>query len=496
VPISDVRVGDRLLVLPGERIPCDGIVLDHPALVDEQILTGESTPRWKEAGAAVHSGTLNTETSLHLEVLAPAAEGTLSRFVALMRQALQAKSPYQRLADHASAIFLPVVIFLAIAAGAWHGFHAGMDQGLLTGLAVLLIACPCALGIATPLATWIAIGEAARARVVIRGGEALERLAGVKAVRFDKTGTLTTGTPTVLLSAVADGEDRCKVLTAAAGLARASNHAYSVAIRKAVSVQPEHWTNVTANVRTLTGLGLTAPGADGEVLALGSPRLMNDLGLTWPAELSGHVETAQANAMAIVCIGWGGKVRGCFSLQEELRPRAAETLEKLGALKLDLAVLTGDHNGRAAALQKLLGVPVLGELLPEDKVKAIAETQRRVGWTAMVGDGLNDSPALAQSDVGIALACGADITRDAASICLLGDELDRLPWLFELARRTVRTIRLNLFWAFAYNVVGVGLACLGLLNPILAALAMVLSSGFVITNSLRLRQLQQPEAAA
>jgi P-type E1-E2 ATPase len=286
------------------------------------------------------------------------------------------------------------------------------------------------------------------------------------------------------------------VLTAAAGLARASNHAYSVAIRKAVSVQPEHWTNVTANVRTLTGLGLTAPGADGEVLALGSPRLMNDLGLTWPAELSGHVETAQANAMAIVCIGWGGKVRGCFSLQEELRPRAAETLEKLGALKLDLAVLTGDHNGRAAALQKLLGVPVLGELLPEDKVKAIAETQRRVGWTAMVGDGLNDSPALAQSDVGIALACGADITRDAASICLLGDELDRLPWLFELARRTVRTIRLNLFWAFAYNVVGVGLACLGLLNPILAALAMVLSSGFVITNSLRLRQLQQPEAAA
>jgi heavy metal translocating P-type ATPase len=490
VPTNTVRAGDHLLVPAGERVPCDGIVLGQPASVDEQFLSGESAPVLKLVGAQVYSGTLNLESELQVAVTASAAEGTLARFVELVRAALQAKTGYQRLADRCVAVFLPLVGLVTVLAFAWHASRSGLDQGILAALAVLLIACPCALGIATPLAAWVALGQAAQARIVIRNGAALEKLAEARAVRFDKTGTLTTGAPRVREVLLAHGEERPQVLRTAAALAGSSTHPYAEAIRRQAK-EEGLLPAATMAAETLAGRGLVARDADGQLMVLGSPRVMEEFQLFRPAETAAELSANQS--LPLTCLAWQGRVRACFIFQEELRPESRRVLAELTALGLDVAVLTGDHQARGAALAATLGVPVQSELLPEAKLAAIEKTQRTLGTTIMVGDGINDAPALARSDVGIALACGADLAREAADICFVGTNLQQLPWLLLLGSRTVHTIRMNLFWAFLYNIVGIGLACTGCLNPIVAALAMVLSSGLVLTNSLRLRRLQFAE---
>lgn len=493
IPLEQVAPGDVLRVVAGERFAVDGRVLSGSAAVDEQLLTGESRPAVKEPGDAVLSGTLNLDGDLRVEVVAPASAGSLRRLIDAVHAARRSKGRYQRLADRIACWFVPLVIAVALAAAAWHGTRHGVDEGLLAGLAVVLIACPCALGLATPLAVWAAFGQAAGHQVLLRSGEALERLAGVQAVCFDKTGTLTSGHARVVAMHHDEAAQRSVVRRRAAGLASASRHPLAAAVADygageefGLEAEPM-WTSV----RSLAGRGLEGrlPADDGrtvETVYLGSMRLMEEAGLVVPEALAAAMDDALGKSHSLCCIGWAGRVRGVYSFSEETRPEAEPALEHCRALGLHLTILTGDVAARGAALAARLGLRVHAQLLPEEKVAALGELRALVGPTAMVGDGINDAPSLAAADVGIALGCGADLSRQSADICLLGDDLRRVPWTMDLARRCVAVIRQNLFWAFAYNVVGIGLACAGLLNPIWAAAAMLASSLLVISNSLRL----------
>jgi heavy metal translocating P-type ATPase len=497
--LQEVRVGDWLRVLPGERIPCDGEIVKGRASVDEQILTGESKPRLVKAGDRLYSGSLNLDGELVLLATAPPRGGTLARLIDLVHTARRSRGRFERLADRVSAWFLPGVISAALAAFAYHASQYGLQEGILTGLAVILIACPCALGLATPLAIWTSLGQAAKAQVLFRSGEALERLAVIRAIRFDKTGTLTTGTPAVAACTVAWPAEQDEVLTLAAQLASRSTHLYALAIQEftlrlaAVSGPNPPDTGRAAHssdfaeTRTLPGRGVTAllPGSAFRVY-LGSPFWMEEEGLSWSGELSAALAMATQAGQPVACIGWEGAVRAVFAFCEALRPEARTVVDRLHSQGLDVAVLTGDCTASASVIAREIGAAVLSEMLPEAKVAAIASARRTFGAVAMVGDGINDAPALAASDVGIAMGCGADLSRESAAVCLLGNDLLRLPWVVDLARRTVRVIRQNLFWAFFYNTAGIVLACSGRLNPVLAALAMILSSFFVVANCLRL----------
>jgi heavy metal translocating P-type ATPase len=497
LPLDQVRPGDCLRVRAGERIPCDGRVLRNTAAVDEQALTGESLPTAKGPGDRVYGGSLNLDGDLYVVATAAARAGLIARMIELVRQAGRQQGRYQRLADRVSAWFLPAVAVIALAVLAWHTSHSGPDQGILGALSVVVIACPCALGLATPMAVWAALGQAARAQVLFRHGEALERLAAVRAIRFDKTGTLTTGDPTVAAFTVNPSDEPAAVLAVASQLAASSTHAYARAVCRFAQSQgmPDTPPTAPADVRTLPGKGLTAmlPSLSGAG-SLGSARLMADSGLVLTSALAGVVNQAQDAGCPLTCIGWSGHVRGVFVFREELRPEATEALALLQQQGLDVAVLTGDGAARAASLGRELRVPVTAGLLPEDKVTALAEARCGLGLVAMVGDGINDAPALAAADVGIALGCGADVSRETAAVCLLGNDLLRLPWAVALARRTVRVIKQNLFWAFLYNTAGIALAATGRLGPVPAALAMTVSSLLVVTNSLRFRTAGPPVA--
>lgn len=491
IPLDQVARGDLLRILPGERFPADGTVERNSALVDEQVLTGESRPTLKEPGGRILGGTLNLDGDLVVRVGAIGAEGTLARVIELVKQARTAKGRYQRLVDQVSSWFFPVVACIALVAFAVHSFRGSIEQGLMAGLAVSLIACPCALGLATPLAVWSAIGRAAAHQVLFRGGEALERLAEVKAIRFDKTGTLTTGTAAVQSCLAEHPDEAGEIVSRAAALAASSSHSLSQAIVELQKANSGGSSERAEQVRVVPGRGVIGTvhrGCLDVPVSLGSPTLMAEQGLRMPPLLSRAVEKARGEGLSLSLVGWSGETRGLFVFNERWRPGFAATIAWLKAAGLDVGVLTGDHAARGQAIARDLGVSVEAELLPDQKVDSISRAQSELGPVAMVGDGVNDAPALAASDVGIALGCGTDVSRDSASICLLGDDLTRIPWTMELARRTIGVIRRNLFWAFGYNALGVIAAAWGWLNPAVAALLMVGSSAVVIGNSLRLRQ--------
>ncbi len=489
VALNEVVPGDEIRVLPGQRIPADGQVLSRQACVDEQVITGESLPCTKTTGDTVYGGTLNLDSVLALRVAVPSEAGAMARLIRAVRQARQQSGRYEKLADRVTAWFVPGISVVAVGAFAWHAHTGGFQAGVQTSLAVLLIACPCALALATPLAVWAAVGRAAGLGIVFRDSRSLERLAEVRAVRFDKTGTLTDGAPVVCRLVLAPGTSNDEVLRRAVLLAQASQHPVAQAIlsfaqRSGIEQSPL----AVAHVETRTGHGLLLKSTDRDkATCLGSPRFVSDQGLQIPPVLEAAIEQAMRDGTPLCCIGWGTTMRGVFFLSESLRAEAASVLTTLQEQGFDVAVLTGDHPARGAAISRRLGVRVVAELLPDDKVDELRRAQRQLGAAMMVGDGMNDAPALAASDVGIAMGCGADITRDSADVCLLGNNLASIPLVIGLARQTVRTIRQNLFWAFAYNSVGILLAVSGRLNPILAAIAMSLSSFFVVSNSLRLR---------
>jgi heavy metal translocating P-type ATPase len=491
IPLRQVERGDRLRILPGERFPADGTVDRDAALVDEQVLTGESRPVLKEPGGRILGGTLNLDGDLVVRVTAVGAEGTLARVLELVRQARLAKGRYQRLVDRISSWFLPIVAGVAVAAFAAHWAVGSLEQGLMAGLAVSLIACPCALGLATPLAVWSAIGQAAEHQVLFRGGDALERLADLRAIRFDKTGTLTTGTAIVQACEVEHPIDQQTVLDRAAALAASSSHALSDAIVAYHAASSATVQFPTHQVRVVPGRGVVGTlegNGPSRSVSLGNSLLMEDRGLRLGPVLKSEAEKAHDAGLSMAMVGWDKEVRGILVFSEEWRADLAGVIVWLKAAGLDVGVLTGDHAGRGRAIARELGVTVEADLLPDQKVQSISRARRDLGPVAMVGDGVNDAPALAASDVGIALGCGTDVSRDSAAICLLGNDLDRIPWTLELARRTIVVIRRNLFWAFGYNTLGVITAALGWLNPAVAALLMVASSAMVIGNSLRLRQ--------
>ncbi|OYW24240.1 MAG: copper-translocating P-type ATPase [Planctomycetales bacterium 12-60-4] len=484
-PRSQVLMGQLLRVGAGERIPVDGCVIRGRAVVDEQFFTGESAPVEKQLGDRVLGGTLNLDGDLVISVAALPSAGALGRLIEAVRTARLAKGHFQNLADRWSQWFFPIIsIFAGLTFGV-HTWLGGWETGLLTALSVVLIACPCALALATPLAVWAALANAATKGVLFRSGAALERLATIRAIRWDKTGTLTTGAPEVRSLLCEQESERAGIEQLAAALVSASTHTFSRAVGEYLGAIPTEST--FTEVQTVAGRGLVGQDANSGAVRLGSRRWMADGQLSIGPRLESLLSHPENAVASLVFVGWNGCVRGVFVLQETLRPEAAATLQDCHALDIDQAILTGDRSARAAILQQELQIRVLSELLPEGKLAEIRSVRETVGPVAMVGDGLNDAPALAAADIGIALGCGADVTRDSADVCLLSNDLRQIPWSLHLAKVTVRTIRQNLAWSFGYNSLGVIVAAVGWLHPALAAILMVVSSLMVLGNSLKLR---------
>lgn len=529
VPLADVVVGDCLRVLPGERLPVDGVILQGRAAVDEMIMTGESRPVTRQPGDAVYAGARNEDGDLLIRVTAPPFGGALQRIVDAVVQAALQKSRIQTTADRVAAWMTPLVVALALAAFAWHGWNRGPAEGLMTSLSVLLIACPCALGVATPLAVWAAMGRASEAGVLFRSGDAIQQLSLADHFCFDKTGTLTTGAAIVdhwlihdenlsgsqafhaAAAAEASAEDHgsspandLKTQLDAAGdeawlaarvaftCASASNHLLAQAVLRLL--EPAGAAPLPAAFsQNVAGDGVELESEQLGLIRFGRLSWVGDSTLSWrtPAEFYEEADDARKSGCPTVAVGWQGAVRGLFVLTEEIRSESTRALADLSQ-QAGVTVLTGDNSSRAkmlaAEMQGGAAAPmdVRDGLHPEQKQEAIAELQRGGRTVAMVGDGINDAPALAAADVGVAMGCGADVARDSADVCLLGDSLARLVWASELAQRSMRIVKQNLTWAFAYNGVGIIAAMCGQLNPIGAAAAMVGSSLLVISNSLRL----------
>lgn len=498
-PRETISVGDRLHLLAGERIPLDGRVLHGRGVVDEQFFTGESAPVEKQTGDLLLGGSLNLDGDLIIEATAPPNAGALGRLVAAVRRARHAKGRYQLLSDAWSQVFFPVISLVAVAAFVVHGLRVDWNYGLLTALSVVLIACPCSLALATPLAVWTALGTAAKRGVLFRSGAALETFSAVRAIRWDKTGTLTTGSPRVEQLLCEDEDDRTAVEGWSAMLSQASHHVFSRAIQDYLAADGEpvgQSTSPEVRVQTIPGRGLCIDLGEGRRVALGSLRWMEDCHFAWGPRLSAVRQHPVTCDRPLTAIGFDGRVQGLFLLSETIRPEAAAVISRCDDLGLDQALLTGDRQARARWIASQLAPQtqwaVQAELLPEEKLAAIRQAHEQFGCVAMVGDGLNDAPALAAADVGIALGCGADVSRDSADLCLLSADLRLIPWTYELSRRTVRTIRTNLVWSFGYNSLGVIFAATGQLHPALAAALMVLSSVMVLANSLRLSVSEEP----
>ncbi len=489
-----IRRGDLVRVRAGERIAVDGIVRRGEAAIDRQLLTGETEPICAAPGTAVAAGAVNLDGDLLIETTSDGGQGTLAAFVKRVEQATAAKDRYQHLADRMAAWFLPVVLLLAIAVFGYHFKHRGLERGIQSSLSVVLIACPCALGLATPLAVWSALGAAARHQILFRDAEALVRLAQVRLIVFDKTGTLTGSHCQVAHVVTEDDTPMRDIERWLPILVDASHHPHAVGLR--------HWLAASGNNEWRCRIGNDAPPVRtypgrGIQVDLPAPTGSVRLGqLSWLSASGDHVSPqlrAAADDMAsrgetTTAVAWAGRVRAVFGLGESGRPEVATTLQALTALGLETVVLTGDSSTRATLTCGQWNLSVHAELSPNAKADAIEAWRHRIGPVAMVGDGLNDAPALATADVGISLEAGSDLARQTAEICLLGNDLSRLPIAVSLARRTVAAIRANLFWAFAYNTVGIGLAATGRLHPIVSAVAMLGSSLFVIGRSLQLGQ--------
>jgi heavy metal translocating P-type ATPase len=489
--IKQLAAGDIFRVLPGERIPTDGEVVVHQAAVDEQAITGESLPVIRRPHDRVLSGTLVLDGPLEICAAAPADKGTLAQMIEAVVQATAHRTAQERLAEIISRWFLPTVAFVAIATLAAHWWLGNPSGGLLAALAVLVIACPCALGLATPMALWAAIGRAAQSGVLIRDGDALAAIAKSNTICFDKTGTITTGQASVERLCLTAGANEQPVLRVAAALAHCSDHPLSIGVRIFAEKRLLQSTPAIRNVQVRAGSGVAGDFDElrGRAL-LGSRAWMIESGQQIPAGLVQANETTDDAAETFVA--WDGVAQGRFLINETVRPEAESTIAILKATGCRCVMLTGDRAARAQTLAHSLGLEFRAQLLPHQKLAMIRELQA-IGTVVMVGDGVNDAPALAAADVGIALGSGTDISRHSAGICLLTSDLSRLPCLIRLARHTDNAIRWNLVWAFGYNIGGIGLAAAGLLHPIVAAIAMGVSSFLVITNSLALARFDRNE---
>jgi cation-transporting P-type ATPase A/B/Cu+-exporting ATPase len=483
VPVGRLRAGDRFVVRPGERIAADGVVVEGGAAVDTSAMTGEPVPVEVTDGDPVTAGTIPTGGRLVVRAETVGAQTRLGRMLAAVERAQTEKSSVQRLVDRVSSVFVPVVLAVALLTFAgWMIGGAGWVGSFAPAVAVLIIACPCALGLATPTALMVATGRGAELGIFVKGYRALETTRVVDTVVLDKTGTLTEGRMTVADLACADGVEPDALLAAAAAVEAGSEHAIAAAIR-------EHATSALVAVPEVTGFralpGLGARGVvDGREVTVGRPSLAGDLG-----PLAGRVAAWDGAGHSTVAVVVDGAVAGVIALADPVKPSAAPAVAELVAMGLRPVLLTGDGEAAARSVASAVGIErVQAGVMPDEKVDVVRGLQAGGATVAMVGDGVNDAAALATADLGIAVGSGTDVALEAADVVLVRDDLRVLPNTVELARATLRTVRGNLWWAFGYNVVAVPVAAAGLLNPLLAGAAMAVSSLLVVTNSLRLRR--------
>ena len=496
VPVAEVRPGDLFVVRPGEKIATDGVVEDGTAAIDQSMLTGEPIPMEIGPGDQVVGATVNTSGRLVVRATRVGAETALAQIAHLVEEAQSGKAPVQRLADRVSSVFVPIVLGISLATlVGWLVLTGDGTAAFTASVAVLIIACPCALGLATPTALMVGTGRGAQLGIVIKGPEILERTRRVTTVVLDKTGTVTEGRMWVADVVPANGVERSEILRLAGAVEDASEHPVARAIAGRAR---EELGRLPAAERFSSRAGLGAEATvDGHSVVVGRPSLLASRGLALPAELVPRRDEAQAEGGTVVAVGWDGAVRGLVHVDDRLKPTSEEAVAELRSLGLEPVLLTGDNERTARSVAEAVGIEqVVANVLPHDKVAEVRRLQEAGKVVAMVGDGVNDAPALAQADLGLAVGTGADVAIEASDLTLVSGDLRAAADAIRLARRTLRTIEGNLFWAFAYNVAAIPLAAAGLLDPIVAAAAMALSSVFVVTNSLRLRRFRSQREAA
>ncbi|WP_371665302.1 heavy metal translocating P-type ATPase [Streptomyces sp. NBC_01241] len=488
VPVGRLTVGDRFVVRPGEKIATDGTVVAGASAVDASMLTGESVPVDVGVGDLVTGATMNASGRLVVEATRVGADTQLARMAKLVEEAQSGKAEVQRLADRISAVFVPVVLVLALATlVGWLLVTDDVTAAFTAAVAVLIIACPCALGLATPTALMVGTGRGAQLGILIKGPEVLETTRRVDTIVLDKTGTVTTGRMTLLDVHTADGTDENDVLRLAGALEHSSEHPIARAVAAGAAERtgaalptPEDFTNVA-------GLGVQGT-VEGHAVLVGREQLLADAGITVPEALSDAVADAAARGRTAIAVAWDGEARGVLAVADAVKESSAAAVAELRALGLHPVLLTGDNRAVAEAVAHAVGIDeVHAEVLPEEKVHVIERLRARGHSVAMVGDGVNDAAALATADLGLAMGTGTDTAIEAGDLTLVRGDLKVAADAIRLSRRTLTTIKGNLFWAFGYNVAALPLAAFGLLNPMIAGAAMAFSSVFVVTNSLRLR---------
>ncbi|MEU6056092.1 heavy metal translocating P-type ATPase [Streptomyces xanthochromogenes] len=493
VPTAELTVGDRFLVRPGEKIATDGTVVEGSSAVDASLLTGESVPVEVAPGDTVTGATLNAGGRLVVEASRVGADTQLARMARLVEDAQNGKAAAQRLADRISAVFVPVVIGLALATlGAWLATGSGITAAFTAAVAVLIIACPCALGLATPTALMVGTGRGAQLGILIKGPEVLETTRKVDTIVLDKTGTVTTGRMTLLAVHTADGVDRAQVLRLAGSLEHSSEHPIARAVAEGAAAEvgalpaPEDFAGIA-------GLGVQGV-VEGHAVLVGREKLLAEWAMELTPALRKAKEEAEAAGRTAIAVAWDGEARAVLEVADAVKETSPEAIDRLRALGLTPILLTGDNRAVAEAVAAEVGIEeVYAEVMPQDKVAVIKSLQTEGRSVAMVGDGVNDAAALAQADLGLAMGTGTDAAIEAGDLTLVRGDLRSAADAIRLSRRTLGTIRSNLFWAFAYNVAALPLAAAGLLNPMIAGAAMAFSSVFVVGNSLRLRRFRPVE---
>jgi P-type Cu+ transporter len=485
VPIADLRVGDRFVVRPGEKVATDGVVDEGTSAIDASLLTGESVPVEVGPGSPVIGATVNAGGRLVVRASRIGADTQLAQMARLVEKAQSGKAPVQRLADRVSSVFVPIVLVIALGTlVGWLVIDGDTTQAFTAAVSVLVIACPCALGLATPTALLVGTGRGAQLGILIKGPEVLESTRRIDTVVLDKTGTVTTGRMELVAVTPVEGVDRTDVLRLAGALEAASEHPVGRAIAAAAAAEVGELPGVESFANR-PGLGVEGV-VQGHAVVAGRASLLADWSLPVPPGL-----TVAAPGSTVVLVAWDGRVRASLAVADTVKPTSAHAVARLRGLGLRPVLLTGDEAATAGAVAAKVGVDeVIAGVLPAAKLATIERLQAEGRVVAMVGDGVNDAAALAQADLGIAMGTGSDVAIEASDLTLVRSDVGAAADAIELSRRTLRTIKANLFWAFAYNVAALPLAAAGLLNPIIAGAAMALSSVFVVTNSLRLRRFQ------
>lgn len=487
VPVDQVQVGDTIKIRPGEKVPVDGDVVDGASAVDESMLTGESLPVDKRSGDTVAGATVNTSGVLTVRATAIGAETALAQIVKLVEDAQTGKSAAQRLADQISAVFVPVVMSIALLTFVgWATIGSSVSDGVYAAVAVLIIACPCALGLATPMAIMVGTGRGAQLGILIKSVEVLERSRQVTTVVFDKTGTLTEGAMSVTDIVTVEGTDDSELLRSAGAVEADSEHPIGHAIAEAARAQDGALASVT-EFETIVGHGIRAD-VDGATVWVGRRELAAQASLEMPGSLDERAVELERAGRTVVFVGWSGAVRGVIAVADTLKSTAADTVQELHDLGLTVAMITGDNARTAQSIADAVGIDrVIAEVLPADKQREVQRLQDDRQVVAMVGDGVNDAPALVQADLGIAIGTGTDVAIESSDLTLLRGDVAGVVTAIALSRRTYRTIVQNLIWAFGYNTIAIPLAVAGLLSPMIAGAAMAFSSISVVLNSIRLR---------